>query len=151
MNTVTQSVITTDCLSQIRLFSNSNGLRTFFFLRIVGLRYECVPSNVMNFEYVNSWGLTRTTLICSALLYLGERWPQENEWVSCINWTIYKIHCVKHRIYIQTLWLKSPNLGTFIKIRGPGKSGPSPAGAKLRTVKNKKMKPRANKSSWHTA
>ena len=61
---LTYSVITSNCLwtTQIRLFWNSNELWYFFFLNIVGLRYQCVPWNVMNFEYVNSSGLARTTL-----------------------------------------------------------------------------------------
>ena len=44
------------------MFSNSNRtLASLVFSLIVGFRYQCVPWNVMNFEYVNSLGLARTT------------------------------------------------------------------------------------------
>ena len=47
---------------QTRMFSNSNRtLASLVFSLIVGFRYQCVPWNVMNFEYVNSLGLARTT------------------------------------------------------------------------------------------
>ena len=46
---------------QTRMFSKSNRTLTLLvFFLIVGSRYHCVPSNVMNFEYVNSGGLART-------------------------------------------------------------------------------------------